>query len=66
MSNAHDDGSCLCPNQLARDLDAELRRHGIIFPSLISEFTIDTGPQVHLGVTSVECAQELLGILRRR
>jgi hypothetical protein len=59
------DEPCLCPNQLARELDAELRRHGIILPSLISEFTMDTGPQVHLGVTSVECAQDLLELLRQ-
>jgi hypothetical protein len=60
------DESCLCPNELARELDAELRRHGVILPSLISEFTMDTGPQVHLGVTSVECARELLDVLRQR
>jgi hypothetical protein len=60
------DESCLCPSQLARELDAELRRHGVILPSLISEFTMDTGPQVHLGVTSVECAQELLELLRKQ
>jgi hypothetical protein len=59
------EGDCLCPNQLARDLDRELRRLGIVFPSLVSEFTMERGGEVHLGVTSVECARELLQLLRR-
>ena len=64
MSSPADDESCLCPNRLARELDEELRKHGVVLPSLCSEFTMDTGAQVHLGVTSVECAQELLDLIR--
>lgn len=59
-----DDETCICPHELARDLDHELRRHRIVVPSLVEEFTLHTGPQVHLGVTTPECAEALLNLLR--